>query len=233
MKINEHTNSVFANQEVSWIQTDSYENYQKNLIANYKELEKFGWIDKTFTYKFNKYGFRCDEFETNSSSAMFIGCSHTFGVGLPVECTFPYLISSKLNFKNINLGVGGSANDTAFRLANFYIPRLKPSIVIFLSTEQTRFELFEENGQIEILNVWNKDYLKQNFFRNWIGNSVNTDMNFIKNQLAIKQLCIENNIKYCHKEFSFLQELDKARDLQHYGVQTHRFIAKKFLDTFN
>lgn len=56
-------------------------------------------------YDFNSYGYRCDEF--NNQEILTLGCSHTEGHGLPVDLTWPYLISQKMNKSYISLAKGG------------------------------------------------------------------------------------------------------------------------------
>jgi hypothetical protein len=229
--IPQHSNSSLANQALLWHTTDSEESYQKNLIRNRLQLQQYNWIDRPIAYKFNNYGFRADEFESTDPSVVFIGCSHTLGVGLPVESTWPYIVSAKLKLKNYNIGVGGSSNDTAFRLAHYWIEQLKPSLVIFLSTERTRSELHIDEDQTYDLSVWPIGFpMIDNFTKSWISNNINSDMNYLKNTLAIKQLCSDHGIKYVQEEVSVICAIDKARDLQHYGEKTQRGIASMFLN---
>ena len=225
-----HSNSSLANQEFNWNGTDSEELYQKNLRTNPAELERYNWIDRTITYKFNSHGFRADEFDSSAPGVMFIGCSHTLGVGLPVESTWAHIVSTTLKLKNYNLGVGGSSNDTAFRLAYHWIEQLKPSLVVFLSAERTRLELQFVNDQIYDLSVWPIGFpTVDNFMKCWHSNDTNSDMNYLKNTLAVKQLCSERGIKYIQREAVNIHLRDKARDLQHYGEKTHQHIAAMFL----
>jgi hypothetical protein len=225
-----HSNSSLANQEFNWNGTDSEELYQKNLRTNPAELERYNWIDRKITYKFNSHGFRADEFDSSAPGVMFIGCSHTLGVGLPVESTWAHIVSTTLKLKNYNLGVGGSSNDTAFRLAYHWIEQLKPSLVVFLSAERTRLELQFVNDQIYDLSVWPIGFpTVDNFMKCWHSNDTNSDMNYLKNTLAVKQLCSERGIKYIQREAVNIHLRDKARDLQHYGEKTHQHIAAMFL----
>jgi hypothetical protein len=225
-----HSNTSLANQEISWHGTDSEDLYQKNLIRNRSQLEQFGWIDRPITYKFNTYGFRADEFDSTSPSVVFIGCSHTLGVGLPVESTWAHIVSTKLKLKNYNLGVGGSSNDTAFRLLYHWIKQLKPSLVVFLSADRARLELHLDHDQIYDLSAWPIGFpMIDNFTKSWLGNDTNSNMNYLKNTLAIKQLCSEHSIKYVQETVSSIHAIDKARDLQHYGEKTNRGIASMFL----
>ena len=42
---------------------------------------------------------------------LFTGCSHTKGVGLALEDTYPYLLAQKLNCDYYNLALGGTGQD--------------------------------------------------------------------------------------------------------------------------
>jgi hypothetical protein len=229
----QHQNSHLRNQTLLWHGTDREELYQHNLINNLEMLQHHNWIDCPITYKFNSYGFRSDEFNSGELGVMFIGCSHTVGIGLPLESTWPYIVSTSLKLKNYNLGIGGASNDTAFRLAYYWIDRLRPSVVIFLSTERTRAELHTIDNKVEGLSV---QYIQNQLFpdatpfmRHWVSNDINSDMNYLKNTLAVKQLCDTRGIKYVQEEALNVHELDKARDLQHYGRRTNRCIASMIL----
>jgi len=229
-----HNDVCLADKELHWHGPDSEELYQKNLITNLTLLKKYNWVDRKFTYKFNHYGFRADEFNSMDPNVIFLGCSHTQGIGLPIENTFAHIVSTNLGLKNYNLGIGGSSNDTAFRLAYYYIPRLKPTAVIFLSTEKTRFELHTDDNRVENFGPWHNscDNAIGDFKKHWFSNDVNNKMNYLKNLLAIQQLCFDSNIKFYHHEFlSFLLK-DRARDLQHYGVKSHFEIAEAILTKF-
>jgi hypothetical protein len=222
-----------ATQELNWYGSDREEIYQQNLKTNLASLTRHKILDQTITYKFNNHGFRADEFESPGKNIMFVGCSHTLGVGVPYESTWAYTVSNSLKLKNYNLGLGGTSNDTAFRLAYHWIDQLNPEIVIFLSTERTRSELHTINNDIEDLSVRYIDVGgfpdATPYMRHWFGNDINGDMNYLKNTMAIKQLCNDRNIKCLHREALTIHEVDKARDLQHFGIKTHRRIAAMFL----
>jgi hypothetical protein len=226
---------MYSNQTLNWLPMDTEQRYLENLKNHYLELEKFGWIDCPITYKFNNFGFRSDEF-SHDPNIVFLGCSHTCGIGIPLEQTWAHIVSSNLGFKNFNLGIGGTSNDTAFRIAQHWVPQLIPSIVIFLSTERTRFELHLKNLTILDCGIWLEKEQNNKFIWNeWIGNDININMNYLKNKFAIEQICNNLGIKFIHfeytelfKDVNYLQN-DFARDLSHGGVLTNQFIADKFL----
>ena len=224
----QHSSSSLADQELNWHGTDTEELYQKNLVKHPEKIAS--WSNRPITYKFNSYGFRADEFDSDHPGVVFLGCSHTLGIGLPVESTWAHIVSTSLKLRNLNLAVGGASNDTAFRLAYYWINQLQPDLVVFLSTERTRLELHAGNDQIKNLSVWPHDFpMANDFMKYWHGNDINSNMNYLKNTLAVKQLCSENGIKYIQEEVSTITMLDKARDLQHYGVNTNQCIADMFL----
>jgi hypothetical protein len=92
---------------------------------------------KTYTYKFNSEGFRCDDFsETSEFPIVFLGCSHTCGVGLELENTWPYILVDKIKNhtgKKIPLwclATAGSSIDKQALLLEKYI--FGPKMIFFL-----------------------------------------------------------------------------------------------------
>ncbi len=77
-------------------------------------------------YNLNSYGYRCDEFK--DQEILTLGCSQTEGHGLPIDLTWPYLISKKMNKNYINLAKGGEGAQSqvvkAFKFfEEFYHPK--------------------------------------------------------------------------------------------------------------
>jgi hypothetical protein len=102
--------------------------------------------------------------------------------------------------------------------------------VIFLSTERSRLELHTGDDQRFDLSIWPHAFpMANDFMKHWHSNDINSNMNYLKNTLAIKQLCNERNIRYVQEEALTVPIVDKARDLQHYGVITNSRIADMFL----
>jgi hypothetical protein len=90
-------------------------------------------------YKLNSYGYRCDEFDLQSElPIVFMGCSHTFGLGLPLEDTWAYKTISNIRAKTNktipywNLARNGSSIDLQFWNLNKHIEQLKPKFIFFL-----------------------------------------------------------------------------------------------------
>ena len=241
-----HQYSQYKNKELAWLINDYELTYENNLKNNRGQLEKYNWIDRQFTYKFNSHGFRSEEFN-NDNSIMFFGCSNTVGIGLPVEDTWAYMVAQNLNLKCFNLGIGATGPDVSFRLANHYIPQIKPNIVVYAEPHPSRFALvgvddiyqFSTHGIVShniISMKYNETKKFDNFYEQWILNEENIKLNSVKHRLAIQALCQQYNIKFAFAEsYSELApiDLDFARDLMHPGVESNKIFAELILSRIN
>ena len=228
-----------------WIPTDSQEKFQENSKdpVKYQVLINRGWDSPTsIPYIINKHGFRCDEFEDNVENIVTLGCSFTMGIGLPVETVWPAVVSQSLNLKLYNLAWGGTSADTCFRLAKYWLPKLKPSVVCMLTPPPNRIEIIDENNPEScpattlLPGVDYDQPLFDKFLKTWFLHDENSRLNSLKNQLAIKQLCNELNIKVI--VLTVLDDLqyncrkidNLARDFMHAGPTIHSELAKKFVE---
>lgn len=103
-------------------------------------------------YKLNSLGYRCDEFNLESElPVVFMGCSHTFGLGLPLEDTWTYQTISNIRAKTNktipywNLARNGSSIDLQFWNLHKHIEQLKPKFIFFLVPAIYRRILFFKN----------------------------------------------------------------------------------------
>jgi hypothetical protein len=215
----------FANQELDWLNMDTKKLYRHNLNKRRNLLEQHNWIEKKFTYRFNSEGFRCDEFEENQDSIVFLGCSFTVGLGLPIETVWTSLVAEKLGLKCYNLGIGGGSCDTAFRLGYHYIPKLKPKIVVLLIPYSNRFELFDRTQNFVQYGPWNEDF----YYKKWVSANANCKINQLKNKLALSAVCDSNSVKFISFECDAIKQLDLARDLVHRGIKSNRAFSKQVL----
>lgn len=229
-----------------WMPSDSQETFQTNSKdpAKYQILVNRGWDSPTaIPYVINKHGFRCDEFENNVENIVTLGCSFTLGIGLPVETVWPSIVGQALNLKLYNLAWGGNSADTCFRLASYWLLKLKPSVVCMLTPPPNRIEIIDNDNQespaMTVLPRVNyAQPLFDIFLKTWFLNDENSRLNNLKNQLAIKQLCDELGIKFI--VFTALDDFKYdhtkidtvARDFMHAGPEVHNELAKKFIKAY-
>lgn len=229
-----------ANTELKWLPMDTEELFQKNLHENYDLMQQLGWIDHpNFTYKFNSHGFRSDEF-TDEPSAIFLGCSFTQGIGLPWRDTWAYQVAAAHKLKCYNLGQGGGANDTAFRLGYYWIQKLKPKFVVYMTVDSSRFEIMNHLRHSLILKANTMDNFKDfnTFYNTWIASEINTDLNKLKNTHAIQNICQNNNVKSVVVDIDIFNHstsgyANNARDLAHPGIANNKLAAERILKLLN
>jgi hypothetical protein len=106
------------------------------------------------TYSFNSLGFRGEEFDPDSPLKLFVcGCSYTFGTGLEIEESWPFLFKQKLaeqrrlpeaSVNLMNFSHGGASNDYIVRTLIEQSARARPDVIVAGFTHMSRFELIDE-----------------------------------------------------------------------------------------
>jgi hypothetical protein len=229
--IHNFNSGSLANQTVKWLPQDSATRYQENLKSNHLALASNGWIEKEITYKFNSSAFRCEEF-TPDPSILFLGCSHTIGIGLPIEHTWSTIVADKLNLKCYNLGQGGGSTDTAYRLGSHWIPKILPKIVVLLLPEMYRLEVVGEQ-YVEFLTPMSPPSCYSEFYKIWSYCDANSQLNSEKNTLALAHVSKMNGCKFISVESSIFKGPDRARDLVHLGLQSNLNFSNTVLTLIN
>jgi hypothetical protein len=202
---------------------DSEELYNTNLKTHYSDLQTHGWIDNPFTYTFNSHGFRCEEF-SDKQSIMFLGCSITCGVGLPLESIWSTMVANQLKLHNANLSVSAGSLDTAFRMCHGWIDKINPKLIILMKPPSIRIELVT-NNRVYNVNPSIKEF--DDLYKIWTIDDNNSYFNSEKNLLAIELLCLKRNIPF-HVVDSFdliNSSSSRARDLMHPGVESHKIMS--------
>ena len=223
-----------ANQSLDWLPMDTEERFNQHLKSHhhYSALRENGWIDNPFKYTFNSHGFRCEEF-SDKPNAVFLGCSFTAGIGLPIEATWASIVAKELGLANFNLGQGGGSGDACFRLFNHWHKILKPQYVFLLAPSKERTEIAVKGGHLPqaMKQLTPHGYPKEysSFYETWITNDSNTLCNNLKNILAIEMLCTRIGAKFVNLDLNTFMKLgvedDFARDLAHPGVKANQNTA--------
>jgi hypothetical protein len=99
------------------------------------------WVK--LSYRTNSHGFRMDEempTTTKRRSIITLGCSNTFGIGMPNGQIWPTLVGHSLRQRAYNLGYPAGSLDKAFRLLLAWLPVIRPSHVFLLEPPGVRYE---------------------------------------------------------------------------------------------
>jgi hypothetical protein len=114
--------------------------------AHNKSVTKTGYpgLDEVQSYTYNSSGYRSPEF-SDGIDLLCAGDSHTFGVGLPLEGTWPKILSEKLKIPYANLGrPGGSIQSIIFDVFHFIRTYGAPKYLLISFPEIDRFMFYSE-----------------------------------------------------------------------------------------
>lgn len=118
------------------------------------DINHDNWWDlksEYYIYKYDNFGFRnIPELESLEqmtpkiwkNTFVCIGCSWTFGVGIPGHCTWPAVLQQQIGTRCLNLGVAGGGIQTTYRILNAWIKHFgcKPKGVLILGWFTPRLE---------------------------------------------------------------------------------------------
>ena len=228
-----HAYWPFKGQTTRWLSTDSEELYRRNLRNRSTEMERLGWVDREIIYHFNSDGFRSAEFD-QGPGVVFLGCSHTMGIGLPHDETWTSQVAESLDLSCWNLGLGGASNDVAFRMAWHWLPRLRPKICVLMCPDSSRLEIVQDDYfSLQMIPGGGVDLPE---FKAWYVSDYNSQINALKNVLAIDHVCRGQGIKFLAvtvENHMIKVDGDLARDLCHWGRESHRLTAKMVLESLD
>lgn len=134
--------------KIEWYQNDTEENYK---IYN---SGKLNYHRNEITYEFNSMDYRCNEFTEDSElPILFMGCSFTEGVGLPMNEVWAHHLHNKIvetSGKKIpfwSLAKGGTSIDYAARKFYELGFKLRPKYVFYLMSGISRREYCYESNE--------------------------------------------------------------------------------------
>jgi hypothetical protein len=228
-------------QSMTWFCSDTEENF--------KQKENNVFTPESFGYNFNEYGYRIGnrdwDLATTKKRVMALGCSHSVGVGVPWEKTWPAMFTEEINAELFNLSVAGSSADLIFRTLYHSIDIIKPDIVTVFWPELIRWETYEAvlwdcTGAECITpgncSVWNTDLINESHITNLSLKNMEL-VKLLQKLYGFKLVSIESVhlIKEYLKEYDHLYcpyDFD-SRDLVHPGMTMHQYIKNKFIDTYS
>jgi len=218
--------------------SDTEELYQRNL-----KTQPDDWYYRTnqISYLYNNNGHRCKEISDIDLDNYFLvtGCSHTEGIGLKLEDTWPYLLSQKLNCDYYNLAVGGTGIDVVQYNLLSWLSKIKkpPKFIIVQWPYHVRMVLKDDNIW-HPKGIWNtKENIDlEKFFvhGNMLGFFESTRM-LLKNLLqnistsTIINVCTESD-QYRDGDLLFKQ-IDIARDAGEGAMSGHLGVKSQIHNT--
>ena len=155
------------------------------------------------TYSLNSQGYREQEWNNIdwNNSFVFIGCSHTFGVGVAYEKTLPKLMQEKLGAYCVNLGIpGGSNYFSMINSAKIINAGIKPKGIFYQHTYPNRWFDFKD-GNLNTFSHNDKGYqtyFKNEQYTNFVDDSINQTLHSQWNGICnITKFVIDDLVTDC------------------------------------
>lgn len=204
-------------------------------------IQTTDWSKIDIDYSWNSLGLRGPEPNYSASTKiLFAGGSFCLGTGVPVENSFPYVLSKMLDASYINLSDVDCLSDLLNPLKDF--KNFNPDIVII---NDTRFIQIYGWALMDIYKI--KNIESKNLYRNIF---LECDKNFlITFECYVKNLFPKSKIIFSYSErkafkkipidFEFLKIIkmeksdvvDLGRDNAHPGIQSHKNFAEKLYNS--
>jgi len=219
---------------------DEYQNFQNNLT---KMPVDWYYRSADIKYIYNKLGHRCKEIdEINLDNyILFIGCSHTEGIGLELERSFPHLVSQTLGMDYYNLGIAASGIDVLeYNILTWHYKFQKlPKLVVIQWPDPSRF-ITKSIDTEHILP--HGSWSKQENVKKFIASADTTGFLNARRHISVKlvenivsspliKLSFNNIVQYDNDSL-FIRRKDLARDLHHCGIKSHEEISKTIIDEY-
>ena len=227
--------------KVDWYEMDTEDRFKENLkkYPNNKHLEYY--LENPHNYRLNRNGFRSnDEFETKAAGNVFLGCSHTFGIGHSLENTWSYLVNKEVGGKFFNLSIPGTGSGTALRTLLAWYTKLNIKNIFHFAPLYPRYEHLVEDKYIT-LNCTHSNFDTGKLKHTLIHESSIRNYT-LTNILAIQAIATKLNIPYYsvtdeeahnrHETYHDDEYGDNilARDLVHYSTSQHKLFSEIFLE---
>lgn len=220
---------------------DSKELFEENL-----KIMPDDWYyrDATIKYNYNSYGHRCAELADIDldNYILFAGCSHTEGLGLELEKTYPHLLAEQLNTDYYNLGLSAVGLDLIeYNLISWFLNiTKKPKLVVIQWPDHSRFaSLYPDCENLIEQGSWTDEKSASSF----VVSAENTGFFNARKKITRQLLMNIIDVPVCEihfndhadysKECVWLKRIDYARDLCHAGIESHKSTTRQIVEHLN
>jgi len=221
-----------------WYGGDEEHFYVKNLQSM---PDDWYYKDKEITYVFNSNGHRCKEIKDLNldNYILFTGCSHTEGIGLELEKTYPYLTAKALGCDYYNMAMAASGSDVLeYNLITWFhkVPQ-KPKMIVIQWPDHSRYAIMDQEF-IHPIGRWNmKDAHSKLILASEESGFVHARkqimVRLLNNILGVPivKVSLGNLVGY-DGDTLWLKQVDRARDTTHAGMKSHENFTETLVERF-
>lgn len=228
-------------EEVDWYTMDTEDLFKENLKKYPDSRHLKYYLDNPIKYRLNKHGFRSnDEFETKEAGNVYLGCSHTFGIGHSLENTWSYLVNKEVGGKFFNLSIPATGSGTALRTLLAWYTKLNIKNIFHFAPFYPRYEYLVK-GRYVTINSIHSNFDTGNLKHVLVEED--SIVNYtLTNLLAIQTIASKLNIPYyivtdeeAHNRYETYHDDEYgdnilARDLVHYNIPKQKLFSEIFLE---
>lgn len=244
-----HTTPVDFNKD--WVGTDCKKEFDKNLKKYSKWLQPF--VNNPIRYNINKQNFRSKfDFKPDKDLDvdLYLGCSHTFGVGMYEEYIWPKLVSKATGNTMINLGCSGHGISMSYINLKKYIDYYNVKNVFCYQPFYGRYQV-RNNGKFDMFSFDTPAHLHKIFHPFYVKDelsgygSITNDV--IKHVEAIEGVCRRKGVNFYYlcrwpefqytifhfEDGTYMKDDIPARDLIHHSKHMYQELADRFINVYN
>jgi len=207
---------------------------EQSLAENKNRLPE-DWIynQKIINYSFNSHGLRMNKelAEINEEYIVALGCSHSLGIGVCLEDSWPYLMAQQLGIDYINSSVvGASVKLTAINFFNMLdTVKILPKVLAVAWPHAVRYTWYSQGNFLfylprHSLGQSNHKDIDQTYEQMLATDLTITESVFYRNM--VKTTCNRLGIKYC--ETGFESYCDFATTLEISTVSGDKSLINEF-----
>jgi hypothetical protein len=172
-----------GNTNIKWIPADTEKAFLERLKKEPNNPSLQHYLQYPIEYKMNNMGFRTPvDFVEGVEGNLFLGCSHTMGIGHYLENVWSWKLNEYVGGKFLNAGVGGAGIGTGFRLFYGLKGTIRPKNVFLFFPHTYRFEYFDSSN-------WTTMGISSDKVNPIISEKNNMEMYYYLHYNAIKTLC--------------------------------------------
>lgn len=219
-----------------WSGQDTLDSFSKNIKSS---ASNWPYRSTHINYIYNSLGHRSREIESINLNdyILTIGCSHTEGIGVSLDDSYPFVLSKMLNSDYYNLGLGSTGIDVLMHNLSiwFAVIEKKPKLLIIQVPDQSRSITGDEHN-LQPRGSWDDDPENLRFMDS--GTRINFFScrailleRFVKTCINIPTIYLNiGGLKPIGDDTVTCPVVDLGRDMKHPGILSHYKFAKSIYD---
>ena len=212
-----------------WHLSDKKDRFEENFKKHPTSPHLLNYKKNPITYEYNNYGFRTpDDFILKQEGNVFLGCSHTFGIGHYLENTWSYKLSKKIGGKFYNISEPGSGIQLQYEYLNYFKDKIKFNNLFHFLPDECWVRFNPTTKEMLVYNNFEPDDLVKIYLNLILDLCKSLGVNYY----LLTKSYLRRNLNDSPNIDAFHPNWNPARDLSHYYSEEHDEICSIFYEKF-